>query len=139
MIQILSVMYTNSTVYELNHCNKITLCIIIRSLNCTCSFGKLTFVSLFRQKKKRKTEFITQFIVHDLDLDLHEKINRNKRIRVVIIFFSHFFSGKLRPKKDMCVYCHMSKKSRVGRSGLIFFFFYYRQNRKQSFPKFPVK
>ena len=32
-------------------------------------------------------------------------------------------------KKYMCVYCHMSKKSRVGRSGLIFFF-YYRQNRK---------
>ena len=30
----------------------------------------------------------------------------------------------LRPKKKyMCVYCHMSKKSRVGRSGLIFFFF----------------
>ena len=34
-------------------------------------------------------------VVHDLDLDLHEKINRNKRIRVVIIFFSHllFFSA----------------------------------------------
>ena len=26
-------------------------------------------------------------------------------------------------KKYMCVYCHMSKKSRVGRSGFIFFFF----------------
>ena len=26
-------------------------------------------------------------------------------------------------KKYMCVYCQMSKKSRVGRSGLIFFFF----------------
>ena len=25
-------------------------------------------------------------------------------------------------KKYMCVYCHMSKKSMVGRSGLIFFF-----------------
>jgi hypothetical protein len=24
-------------------------------------------------------------------------------------------------KKYMCVYCHMSKKSRVGRTGLIFF------------------
>lgn len=37
-------------------------------------------------------------VVHDLDLDLHEKINRNKRTRMVIIFFSHllfFFSGKL--------------------------------------------
>ena len=33
-------------------------------------------------------------------------------------------------KKYMCVYCHMSKKSRVGRSGLIFFYYYYRQNRK---------
>ena len=40
------------------------------------------------------------------------------------------FQTDLRPKKNMCVYCHMSKKSRVGRSGLIFFFFYYRQNRK---------
>ena len=29
-------------------------------------------------------------------------------------------SGK--KKKYMCVYCHMSKKSRVGRSALIFFF-----------------
>lgn len=37
-------------------------------------------------------------VVHDLDLDLHEKINRNKRTRMVIIFFSHllfFFPGKL--------------------------------------------
>ena len=32
-------------------------------------------------------------------------------------------------KKYMCVYCYTAKKSRVGRSGLIFFF-YYRQNRK---------
>jgi hypothetical protein len=30
-------------------------------------------------------------VAHDLDLELHEKINRNKRIRVVIIFFSHLF------------------------------------------------
>ena len=30
----------------------------------------------------------------------------------------------IRPKKKyMCVYCHMSKKSRVGWSGLIFFYF----------------
>jgi hypothetical protein len=37
-------------------------------------------------------------VVHDLDLDLHEKINRNKRTRMVIIFFSHllfFFSVKV--------------------------------------------
>ena len=27
-------------------------------------------------------------------------------------------------KKKMCVYCHMSTKSRVGRSGLIFFSFF---------------
>jgi hypothetical protein len=26
------------------------------------------------------------------------------------------------PQKNVCVYCHMSKKSRVGRSGLIFYF-----------------
>ena len=30
-------------------------------------------------------------------------------------------SGTKAKKKYMCVYCHMSKKSRVGRSGLIFF------------------
>jgi hypothetical protein len=29
-------------------------------------------------------------------------------------------------KKYMCVYCHMSKKSRVGRSSLIFFFFFFK-------------
>ena len=29
-------------------------------------------------------------------------------------------------KKYMCVYCHMSKKSRVGRSALIFFFNYWQ-------------
>jgi hypothetical protein len=34
-------------------------------------------------------------------------------------------------KKYMCVFGHMSKKSRVGRSALNFFFFFnYRQNRK---------
>ena len=50
-------------------------------------------------------------------------------------FFMHKFIGQAK-KKYMCVYCHMSKKSRVGRSGLIFFFFffYYRHDRKQSFP-----
>ena len=32
------------------------------------------------------------------------------------------FFVNIRPKnKNMCVYCHMSKKSRVGRSGSIFF------------------
>jgi hypothetical protein len=32
----------------------------------------------------------------------------------------------LRPKKkSMCVYCHMSKKSRVGRSGLIYYYFFF--------------
>ena len=57
-----------------------------------------------------------------------------------IFFFSFIFSPSLyayilymAKKKYLCVYCHMSKKSRVGRSGLIFFIFfiiYYRQNRK---------
>ena len=28
-------------------------------------------------------------------------------------------------KKYMCVYCQMSKKSRVGRSGLLFFFIFF--------------
>jgi hypothetical protein len=32
------------------------------------------------------------------------------------------FSAKAK-KKSMCVYCHMSKKSRVGRSALIIIFF----------------
>jgi hypothetical protein len=30
--------------------------------------------------------------------------------------------GRSGQKKIMCVYCHMLKKSRVGRSGLLFFF-----------------
>ena len=33
-------------------------------------------------------------------------------------------------KKYMCVYCHMSKKSRVGRSALIFFFFFFKLSAK---------
>jgi hypothetical protein len=32
------------------------------------------------------------------------------------------FFVNIRPKKKMCVYCHMSKKSRVGRSALFFLF-----------------
>jgi hypothetical protein len=46
---------------------------------------------------------------------------------VVKIFLSFSFVGYIQrkhnegKKKYMCVYCHMSKKSRVGRSGLIFF------------------
>jgi hypothetical protein len=42
----------------------------------------------------------------------------------------HALFVNIRTKKNMCVYCHMSKKSRVGRSGLIIFFINYRQNRK---------
>ena len=33
------------------------------------------------------------------------------------------FFVNIRPIKKMCVYCHMSKRFRVGRSGLIFIFF----------------
>jgi hypothetical protein len=52
------------------------------------------------------------------------KVIRSRSVTLSLI-------GGIRPrKKYMCVYCHMSKKSRVGLSGLIFFFFYYRQNRK---------
>jgi predicted SnoaL-like aldol condensation-catalyzing enzyme len=42
-----------------------------------------------------------------------------------LVFINGIKLGKLSKakKKYMCVYCHMSKKSRVGRSGLIFFFF----------------
>ena len=74
--------------------------IVLNKIGCTCSL----FVSWFRQKKKRKTEFIVVdificficlccylgifFVVVHIDLDLHEKI-RNKRTRMVIIFFSH--------------------------------------------------
>ena len=39
-----------------------------------------------------------------------------------------FILKSIVPKKNICVYCHMSKKSRVGRSAIIFF--NYRQNRK---------
>ena len=34
------------------------------------------------------------------------------------------FAILYKAKKNMCVYCHMSTKSRVGRSGLIFFFLF---------------
>ena len=39
------------------------------------------------------------------------------RDRMIVGFTSTCTKAK---KKYMCVYCHMSKKSRVGRSGLIF-------------------
>ena len=44
-------------------------------------------------------------------------------------------------KKNMCVYCHMSKKSRVGRSGSIFFLLLAKPEivvSDISFSKFPV-
>ena len=57
-------------------------------------------------------------------------------------------SGLIRQKKkDMCVYCHMSKKSRVGRSGLLFNSFFIKKwesflvpefDSGISFSKFPV-
>ena len=51
-------------------------------------------------------------------------------ITVCTISVPFVYSGKAK-KKYMCVYCHMSKNSRVGRSGLIFYYFFsYRQNRK---------
>ena len=50
-------------------------------------------------------------------------VKRHIKVSIVSFFFHFFF---IRPKKIyMCVYCHMSKKSRVGRSGLIFFFFFF--------------
>ena len=36
----------------------------------------------------------------------------------------------LRPKNNMCVYCRMSKKSRVGRSALNFFCFFFKLSAK---------
>ena len=55
---------------------------------------------------------------------------------LIIFFLNNFISNdwsRKAKKKYMCVYCHMSKKSRVGRSALNFFF-NYRQNQKWSFP-----
>jgi hypothetical protein len=46
---------------------------------------------------------------------IYIKPQRVRVYRVIILFLG---GAK---KKYMCVYCHMSKKSRVGRSGLIFF------------------
>jgi hypothetical protein len=50
-------------------------------------------------------------------LSLSQKKNLMKVITKV-----HMIRCTVSPKKNMCVYCHMSKKSRVGRSTLIFFF-----------------
>jgi hypothetical protein len=51
---------------------------------------------------------------------------------LTVLDFSKCFSDihtpiSIRPKKNMCVYCHMSKKSRVGRSGLSFLLFNQQQ------------
>ena len=59
------------------------------------------------------------------------KLIQSKWSYVIFQGKSEIWSHKAK-KKYMCVYCHMSKKSRVGRSAIIFF--NYRQNRKQSFP-----
>ena len=76
------------------------------------------------------------------------RILANYRLRHLII---NVAMHMIRPKKKyVCVYCHMSKKSRVGRSGLIFFFFLFLLSAKPeivipesdsgiSFSKFPVK
>ena len=45
-------------------------------------------------------------------------------ITVCTISVPFVYSGKAK-KKYMCVYCHMSKNSRVGRSGLILLFFFF--------------
>ena len=42
---------------------------------------------------------------------------------LVLTYYSLQFLSKAK-KKYMCVYCHMSKKSRVGRSGLLLLFFF---------------
>ena len=34
-------------------------------------------------------------------------------------------TSQVRPKKNICVYCHMSKKSRVGQSGLSFYYYFF--------------
>ena len=35
---------------------------------------------------------------------------------------TRFAVFSIRPKKNMCVYCHMLKKIRAGRSGIFFFY-----------------
>ena len=61
---------------------------------------------------------------------IYTKVNKTSRVLCQYISISstsvkeQAFTS-LRPKqKYMCVYCHMSKKSRVGRSAFIFFFFF---------------
>jgi hypothetical protein len=66
----------------------------------------------------------------------------------VIQTHNFLFQSFLGQKKYMCVYCRMSKKFRVGRSGLIFLYFFLLLSTKPeivvpgsgiSFSKFPVK
>ena len=48
------------------------------------------------------------------------------------LLMSYIVSNCLQVKKKyMCVYCHMSKKSRVCRSGLIFFYYFFLLSTKQ--------
>jgi hypothetical protein len=50
----------------------------------------------------------------------------NSRTYLFIVYFKElfliFFFFDMAKQKNMCVYGHMSKKSRVGRSALIFYF-----------------
>ena len=84
-------------------------------------FGQLTAVELWNLAKYL---VVTTFFAMRGDIDLifgmrvyRHKLQINFEIRSGWMIFR-----QLRPKKNMCVYCHMSKKSRVGRSGLIIFF-----------------
>ena len=69
-------------------------------------------------------EMVSELTLISVDCGLEPQIGQTKDYEI----HNCCFSAKAK-KKYMCVYCHMSKKSRVGRSALIFFFFY-RQNQK---------
>ena len=66
-------------------------------------------------------------IINKDSLAVCKKFNTQRNIfneKISNILENASYKNAKAKKKYMCVYCHMSTKSRVGRSALIFFFFF---------------